>query len=109
MLIALFTWEFIQIGSAVLDKVDKLHLNRSSLRPKSSTVVHRWLFSRLTEIKFHSKAKEKSICCSLTLELTGMEFVYFAAVNSKQLILGNISGGLQEFPNGIKVSLRKYV
>ena len=25
------------------------------------------------------------------------------------LILGNISGGLQEFPNGIKVSLRKYV
>ena len=109
MLIALFTWEFIQIGSAVLDKVDKLHLNRSSLRPKSSTVVHRWLFSRLTEIKFHSKAKEKSICCSLTLELTGMEFVYFAAVTSKQLILGKISGGLQEFPNGIKVSLRKYV
>ena len=37
-----------------------------------------------------------------------MEFVYFAAV-TKQLILGNISGGLQEFPNGIKVSLRKYV
>ena len=86
----------------------KLHLNRSCLRPKSSTVVHRWLFSRLTEIKFNSKAKEKSICCSLTLELTGMEFVYFAAVTSKQLILGNISGGLQEFPNGIKVSLRKY-
>ena len=76
--------------------------------PKSSTVVHRWLFSRLTEIKFNSKAKEKSICCSLTLELTEMEFVYFAAVTSK-LILGNISGGLQEFPNGIKVSLRKYV
>ena len=109
MLIALFTWEFIQIGSAVLDKVDKLHLNRSFLGPKSSTVVHRWLFSLLTEIKFHSKAKEKSICCSLTLELTGMEFVYFAAVTSKQLILENISGGLQEFPNGIKVSLRKYV
>ena len=112
MLIALFTWEFLQIGSAVLDKVDKLHLSRSSLRPKSSkssTVVHRWLFSRLTEIKFNSKAKEKSICCSLTLELTGMEFVYFAAVTSKQLILGNISGSLQEFPNGIKVSLRKYV
>ena len=39
-----------------------------------------------------------------------MEFVHFAAVTaSKQLILGNISGGLQEFPNGIKVSLRKYV
>ena len=33
-------------------------------------------------------------------------------VTSKQLILGNISGGLQEFPNGIKlikVSLRRYV
>ena len=33
-------------------------------------------------------------------------------VTSKQLILGNSSGGLQEFPNGIKlikVSLRKYV
>ena len=30
-----------------------------------------------------------------------MEFVYFAAVTLKQLILGNISGGLQEFPNGI--------
>ena len=33
-------------------------------------------------------------------------------VTSKQLILGTISGGLQEFPNGIKlikVSLRKYV
>ena len=29
-----------------------------------------------------------------------MEFVYFAAVTSKHLILGNISGGLQEFPNG---------
>ena len=32
-------------------------------------------------------------------------------VTSKQLILGNSSGGLQEFPNGIKlikVSLRKY-
>ena len=109
LIIALFTWEILQIGSAVLDKVDKLHLNRSSLRPKSSTVVHRWLFSRLTEIKFDSKAKEKTICCSLMLELTGMEFVYFAAVTSKQLIFGNISGGLQEFPNGIKVSLRKYV
>ena len=80
---ALFTWEFLQIGSAVLDKVDKLHLNRSSLRPKSSTVIHRWLFNRLTEIKFNSKAKEKSICCSLTLELTGMEFVYFAVCNFK--------------------------
>ena len=80
------------------------------MRPKSSTVVHRWLFNRLTEIKFNSKAKEKSTCCSLTLELTGMEFVvYFAAVTSKKLILGNISGGLQEFPNGIKVTLRKYV
>ena len=33
MLIALFTWEFIQIGSAVLDKVDKLHLNRVLLIP----------------------------------------------------------------------------
>ena len=33
-------------------------------------------------------------------------------VTSKQLILGNSSGGLQEFSNGIKlikVSLRKYV
>ena len=33
-------------------------------------------------------------------------------VTSKQLILWNISGALQEFPNGIKlikVSLRKYV
>ena len=33
-------------------------------------------------------------------------------VTSKQLILRNSSGGLQEFPNGIKlikVSLRKYV
>ena len=38
-----------------------------------------------------------------------MEFVYFATLTSKQLILGNISGSLQEFPNGIKVSLRKYV
>ena len=35
--------QFCQNGS-VLDKADKLHLNRSSLRPKSSTVVHRWLF-----------------------------------------------------------------
>ena len=76
----------------------KLHLNRSSLRPKSSTVVHWWLFGRLTEIKFNSKAKEKSICCSLTLEsVTGMEFVYFAAVTSKQLILGNISGVYKNF------------
>ena len=33
-----------------LDKVDKLHLNRSSLRRKSSTVVQRWLLNRLTEI-----------------------------------------------------------
>ena len=42
-----------------------------------------------------------------------MEFVFFLPhVTSKQLTLGNISGGLQEFPNGIKlikVSLRKYV
>ena len=38
-----------------------------------------------------------------------MEFVYFVTVTSKQLILGNISGGLHKFPNGIKVSLRKYV
>ena len=38
----------------------KLHLNRSSLRPKSSTVIHRWLFNQLTEIKFNGKAKEKS-------------------------------------------------
>ena len=37
-----------------------------------------------------------------------MELVYFAAVTSKQVRLGNISGGLQEFPNGIKVRLRKY-
>ena len=66
---------------SVLDKVDKLHLNRSSLRPKSSTVVHRWLFSWLTEIKFNGKAKEKSICCSLTLKLTGMESVYFTSYN----------------------------
>ena len=73
----------LQTGYAVLDKVDKLNLNRSSLRCKSSTVVHRLLFNRLTEIKFNSKAKEKSICCSLKLKLTGMEFVYFAACNFK--------------------------
>ena len=40
---------FRQNGS-VLDKVDKLHLKRSSLSPESSTVVHRRLFNRLTEI-----------------------------------------------------------
>ena len=41
---------FRQNGS-VLDKVmDKLHLNGSSLSPESSTVIHRWLFNRLTEI-----------------------------------------------------------
>ena len=38
---------------------------------------------RLTKIKFHGKVKEKSICCSLTLKLTGMESVYFAACNVK--------------------------
>ena len=60
---------FRQNGS-VLDKVDKLHLKRSSLSPELSTVVHRRLFNRLTEISFNGKAKEKSICCcSLTLML----------------------------------------
>ena len=78
---ALFKWEVRQNGS-VLDKVDKLHLNWSSLRRKSSTVVHRWLFNRLTEIKFNGKAKEKSIYFSLTLKLTGND-VYFAACNFK--------------------------
>ena len=34
--------------------MDKLHLNRSSLRPKSSTVVHRWLLNRLTDFKNNS-------------------------------------------------------
>ena len=43
-----------------------------------------------------------------------MEWNFFILprVTSKQLILGNSSGGLQELPNGIKlikVSLRKYV
>ena len=41
--------------------------------------------------------KEKSICCSLTLKLTGMESVYFAACNFKTtdksgLNLGYFSG-----------------
>ena len=40
---------FRQNGS-VLDKVEKLHLKRSSLSPESSTVVHRRLLNRLTEI-----------------------------------------------------------
>ena len=53
--------KFRQNGG-VLDKADKLHLNRSSLSPESSTVVHRWLFNRLTEILFNAKVKEKSIC-----------------------------------------------
>ena len=39
---------FRQNGS--VDKVDKLHLKRSSLSPESSTVVHRRLFNRLAEI-----------------------------------------------------------
>ena len=64
-------------------QVDKLHLKRSFLRPKSSTVIYRWLFNRLTEIKFNGKAKEESFCCRLTLKLTGMESVYFAACNFK--------------------------
>ena len=51
---------FRQNGS-VFDKVEKLHLKRSSLSPESSTVVHRRLFNRLTEISFNGKAKEKSI------------------------------------------------
>ena len=34
----------------VLDKAEKVHLNRSSLSRESSTVVHRWLFDRLIEI-----------------------------------------------------------
>ena len=80
---------------SILNKVDKLHLNRSSLRPKSSTVIHRWLFNQLTEIKFNGKAKEKSICCNLTLKLTGMDDLFILpCVTSKQLILGNVSGGL---------------
>ena len=74
--------KFRQNG-CVLDKADKLHLNRSSLRSESSTVVHRWLFNRLIEISLNGKVKEKSISCSLTLKLTGMEFVYFAACNFK--------------------------
>ena len=56
-------------NGCVLDKVDKLHLKRSSLSPESSTVVHRRLFNRLTEIEFNGRAKEKSICCNLTLML----------------------------------------
>ena len=74
--------KFCQNG-CVLDKADKLHLIRSSLSRESSTVVHRWLFNRLIKIKFNGKMKEKSICCSLTLKLTGMESVYFAACNFK--------------------------
>ena len=57
--------------------------------------------------------KEKSIYCSLALKLTGMESVYFVARNFKTTDewteLGNISAGLQEVPNGIKVSFRKSV
>ena len=40
---------FRQNGS-VLDKVEKLHLKRSSLSPESSTVVHRRLFKLLNEV-----------------------------------------------------------
>ena len=40
---------FRQNGS-VLNKVEKVHLKRDSLSPESSTVVHRRLFNRLTEI-----------------------------------------------------------
>ena len=40
--------KFRQNG-CVLDEAEKLHLNMSSLSPESSTVVHRWLFNRLTE------------------------------------------------------------
>ena len=54
--------------------------------------------------------KEKSFCCSLTQKLAGMESVYFAACNFKTTDKsGNISAGLQEFPNGMKVSFRKSV
>ena len=67
---------FRQNGS-VLDKVEKLHLKRSSLSPESSTVVHRRLFN------LKAKAKEKSICCSWTLMLADIESVYFAACNLK--------------------------
>ena len=45
------------------------------------------------------------------LKLTGMGSVYFATCNFKLqwTELGNISVGLQEFLNGIKVSFRKSV
>ena len=49
----------ISQNDSVLDKKDKLHLNRSSLMPKSSTVLHRWLSNRLTESTFNGIAKEK--------------------------------------------------
>ena len=76
---------FRQNGS-VFDKVEKLHLKGSSLSPESSTVVHRRLFNRLTEISFNGKAIEKSICCSLTLMLArGICFIILRRVTSKQL------------------------
>ena len=86
---------FRQNGS-VLDKVDKLHLKRSSLSPESSTVVHMRLFNRLTEISFNGKAKEKSICCSLTLMLADMESVYFAACNFKTTEKSGLNLGIFE-------------
>ena len=44
------------------------------------------------------------------LKLTKMESVYFAVYNFKEWTeLGNISAGLHEFLNGIKVSFRKSV
>ena len=47
--IAFGSSKFRQNG-CVLDKADKLHLNRSSLSPESSTVVYSWFFDQLTEI-----------------------------------------------------------
>ena len=59
--------------------------------------------------------KEKSICCSLTLKLTGMESVYFAACNFKAtdksgLNLGIVQRVYKNFRmHGIKASFRKSV
>ena len=86
----------IRQNGSVLDKVDKLHLKRSSLSPESSTVVHRRLFNRLTEISFNGKAKEKSsICCSLTLMLAHGS-VYFAACNFKTTEKSGLNLGIFE-------------
>ena len=52
--------------------------------------------------------KEKSICCSLTLMLTGMESVYFAVCNFKttdKSVPVNL-GIFPQVPIGIKVSFR---